>query len=165
MRGYLTPADRHVKEVDDVTTHTPGIEEHPDIVALRARYEKAGSTPTAQTMDGLTLLAGLYLAISPWVIGFSGKTPLKVNDLIIGLAVALLAVGFASAYGRTHGVTFVVPVLGVWTIVAPWVIAGDMATMSTIISNVIVGACCVLLGGGAASVGMARMRRRRDHTG
>jgi hypothetical protein len=42
----------------------PGIEEHPDILALRVSSDRATTTPTAQIMDGLGLLAGLYLAAS-----------------------------------------------------------------------------------------------------
>jgi hypothetical protein len=47
------------------------IEEHPDLAALRLRYERAAETRVAQLVDGLTFLAGLYAAVSPWVAGFN----------------------------------------------------------------------------------------------
>lgn len=145
-----------------MTAQTPAIEDHPDIVALRARYDRAAETPTAQLVDGLALLTGLYLAMSPWVVGFSGASPsLTASNLFCGVAVALLALGFASAYGRTHGITWVTAVIGAWTIIAPWLVDGPTPDNSAIASNVITGALCVLLGLGIASVGMRRPGARR----
>jgi hypothetical protein len=127
---------------------------HPDIAELRAKYEAAAETPVARAVDGLIFLTGLYLAISPWVVGFVRFPTLTGNDLIVGVALALLALGFASAYGRTHGIAWVAPLIGVWTIIAPWVVSGDVATVATVWSNVVAGAIAVLLGLGAMSVGM-----------
>ncbi|HEU5027618.1 MAG TPA: SPW repeat protein [Spirillospora sp.] len=142
-----------------MTTHPAGgIEQHPDILEMRARYEAAAETPVAQGVNGLVALTGLYLAASPWIVGFTGHGGLTVNDLIMGVALALLAIGFASAYGRTHGMTWIAPVIGIWTIIAPWVVAGDQATTSTIWSNVVAGAVAIVFGVAAMSV--AAMRRR-----
>jgi hypothetical protein len=129
-----------------MTTPTPPIEQHPDISGMRARYERISETPVAQATDGLTCLAGLYLAASAWVVGFTDHAALTATNLIVGVAVALLAIGFVSAFGRTHGVVWIAPLLGVWTIVAPWIV-GDPGTPATsaIVSNVIVGALIVLL--------------------
>ncbi|GLI03035.1 SPW repeat protein [Phytohabitans aurantiacus] len=150
-----------------MTAQTPAIEDHPDITALRARYDRVAETPTAQLVDGLTLLTGLYLAMSPWVVGFTGDSPsLTASNLFSGVAVALLALVFASVYGRTHGITWVTAVIGAWTIVAPWLVNGPTPDNSAIVSNVIAGALCLLLGLGIASVGMradmrSGMRRAR----
>jgi hypothetical protein len=136
---------------------TPGshIEEHPDLMELRARYERAATTPQARAVEGLTLLAGLYLAISPWAVGFSGTaTGLTVSNLITGLAVAILALGFGSAYERTHGLGWVVAAIGVWTIITPWVVSGPSATAGTITNNVITGAVVFLLGLATSAFGM-----------
>ncbi|WP_182902217.1 SPW repeat protein [Microbispora sp. H10830] len=136
-------------------THGADIGTHPDIMQMRARYEAAAANPAAQLADGLTLLSGLYLALSPWIVGFSGtRTPLAVNNLITGLAVALLAMGYSSAFGRTYGISWVAPLLGIWTIIAPWVIRGGMATTATIISNVVVGALILLFGLATMRFGM-----------
>lgn len=141
-----------------MATRAMGIESHPDIAALRARYEAAAETPTAQVVDGLTALSGLYLAASPWIVGFSDLTNLAVTNLIVGIAAALLAVGLVSAYGRTHGVAWIAPVIGAWTIVAPWAVSGNVDTTATIWNNVLTGGRLVLLGIGAMSVGAIRNR-------
>jgi SPW repeat-containing protein len=123
------------------------IEQHPDLAELQARYDRMAQTPTAQFVAGLTLLAGLYLTISPWVVGFRvTAADLRVTDLICGAVVALLAIGYASAYGRTHGLSWVTPVIGAWTVVAPWVVLGGTPDAGTIISNVICGGVIVVLG-------------------
>jgi SPW repeat len=138
-----------------------GMEQHPDIAELRARYDRVAETTSAHMLDGLTFLSGLYLAISPWVVGFHGRTTtLTVNNLITGIAVTLLAIGFASAYGRTHGVAWVVPLLGLWTIIAPWVVRGASRDMGTILNNVIIGALIFLFGLGAAAMGMMSKRNQ-----
>jgi hypothetical protein len=140
-----------------MTTETPGthaIEEHPDITALRLRYEQAAETPTAQIADGLTFLGGLYLAMSPWVIGFTDHSSLTANNLFTGVALAMLALGFAAAYERTHGIAWVAPVIGLWTIVAPWVVSGPTPDTDAMVSNIVVGVLCVLFSMAAMSVTM-----------
>lgn len=128
------------------------IQEHPDIAALRDRFDLTGSSATAQMVDGVTMLAGLYLAISPWIVGFESSA-LMVSNLVIGLAVALLALGFASAFGRTHGLAWTIPLMGVWSVVAPWLMNGVDTTTGMIVSNVIAGAVIMLCGLGSAGFG------------
>ncbi|GAA3832956.1 SPW repeat protein [Sphaerisporangium flaviroseum] len=135
-----------------------GLEAHPDIVAMRAKYERASSSTAAQVIDGLTLLAGLYLAISPWVVGFNGLSRLAVSNMVTGLALAALALGFASAYGRTYGLTWIAPILGIWTILSPWIIRSH--TTGSIWNNVITGIIILLLGLGAMAVGNRKMPTR-----
>lgn len=142
-----------------MTFKAAGIEEHPDLAKLRNRYEAAAEKPAARALDGLTMLSGLYLALSPWILGFArfaGSADLRVNNLITGIAVAVMAMGLATAYGRTHGTGWAVPLLGVWTIIAPWVVSGPAPKGGTIISNVVVGALIFLLGAGAITVPMRR---------
>jgi hypothetical protein len=130
---------------------------------MRMRYERAAETPRAQVVDGLTVLTGLYLAMSPWVVGFNSSTALTATDLISGLAFALCGVGFAAAYGRTHGIAWAAPVIGLWVIVAPWLVSGATASTGAITSNVITGILCLIFGLGAMSAGgsMVPMRNRR----
>ncbi|MEU6218994.1 SPW repeat protein [Streptomyces sp. NPDC047022] len=131
------------------------METHPDIIAMRNRHEmaeRATSTPKAQGIETLALLTGVYLAASPWIAGFSTLSTLAVTNLIVGIAYALLmSGGFGRAYERTHSMAWAACALGVWTIIAPWVVAGHASTTRTVVSNVIVGAIALLLGLAAAS--------------
>ncbi|MEU2257821.1 SPW repeat protein [Nocardia xishanensis] len=137
---------------------------HPDILELREKYERASEAPDAQAVTGLLFLTGLYLAISPWVVGFNGLSTLTGNNLIVGIALAMLALGFASVFGRTHGIVWAAPLIGLWTIVAPWIVSGNVDTTSTIWNNVVTGALAVLLGLGAMFLGMSRTTRRAGET-
>jgi hypothetical protein len=129
---------------------------HPDIVALRERYDTAAGTPQAQLTEGLLLLAGGYAAISPWVIGFNASSSsLMVNDLIVGVVVMALTLAFASAYGRTHVLAWTAPAMGIWLIVAPWVMQGVTTTTGAKVSNIIAGACVLVFG--VAMMGMSRL--------
>ncbi|MGO4429678.1 SPW repeat protein, partial [Streptomyces sp. MCAF7] len=60
------------------------------------------------------------------------------------------------AYERTHGMAWAAALLGVWAIIAPWVVSGSVATMRTIISNVIVGAVALVLALFASSKAKAK---------
>src|SRR5271157_804444 len=95
------------------TVHS-SIDHHPDLLALRAGYERAAESTRAHFAFGLALLTGLYVAASPWIVGFSATRQLARCDLIAGIAVAVMAYGFATALDRTHGMTWTLPVLGVW---------------------------------------------------
>ncbi|MFE2286654.1 SPW repeat protein [Streptomyces sp. NPDC059443] len=134
-----------------MTTHS--IEHHPDLAEMRTRFERVTSTPAAQAVEALALLTGLYIAASPWIAGFSGFSSLAINNLIAGLAYCLCMSGLGSAYERTHAMAWTAVGLAAWTIVAPFVIAGDVSTTRTVVSNVIAGgiALCLAL----AMVGMA----------
>ncbi|GAB2642641.1 SPW repeat protein [Prescottella soli] len=143
------------------TTPSMSMETHPDIAELRARYDEFGESPVPQLAEGLMVLAGLYAAASPWIVGFSGQTSLMMCNLFAGLAVALLAVGHATSFGRTHGIAFVAPLLGAWLIVSPWLVRNVSTSPGMIWSNVVVGAVVLVLGAGLLGMGMTRGGMRR----
>ncbi|MET9514460.1 SPW repeat protein [Streptomyces sp. NPDC002994] len=150
-----------------MTTH-PSIEQHPDVAEMRSRFERATTTPRAQAIETLALLTGVFLAASPWIVGFNGLTTLAVCNLITGVAYALCMGGFSSAYERTHAMAWTAAAIGAWTIVAPWVVSGNVDTTRSIVSNVIVGCVALLLGlamaamnaGASDRAGAARGRGR-----
>jgi hypothetical protein len=143
-------------------THTT-MESHPDIVDMRerhARAERAATTQQGQALEALAMVTGLYLAASPWIAGFNGFSTLAVNNLITGIAYAFLLSGFGHAYERTHARAWAAALLGVWTIVAPWVVAGNVDTTRSVVNNVIVGVLGLLLALAAAAAAMKTDRSR-----
>lgn len=135
------------------------METHPDIVSLRNRYAAVSDGPVSGLVEGLCLLTGLYLAISPWVVGFDNFTALKVSNLITGIALAVLGMGYGSVLERTHNLGWVACAIGVWTIIAPWCVAGDASVFKAILSNAIVGGVACLVG--LATMGMGPLAKRR----
>jgi hypothetical protein len=145
-----------------MATHSTGtshIDTHPDLVSLRDRYAAISGKPMAGLVEGLCLLTGLYLAISPWVVGFQGFTSLRVSNLVTGLALAVLGMGFGSVLERTHGLGWVATALGAWTIVAPWAVSGTASVGKNITNNAIVGGVAVLLGLTTMAMGLLAGRR------
>ncbi|MFE2586698.1 SPW repeat protein [Streptomyces sp. NPDC059378] len=145
------------------STHRLPIEEHPDLMELRARHDRVAVTPRAQMTEALALITGLYLAASPWIAGFNGFTTLAVTNLIAGLAYMLLLGGLGTSYERTHSMAWAAAAIGIWTCVAPWVVAGDVAHTRSITSNIITGVIATLLALTAASA--ARDRTDTSHRG
>jgi len=132
---------------------------HPDLIELRRRYDAASASPIAEGAAGLAFLGAVFLAASPWIVGFSALTAITVGNLIAGGAIAALVIALMAAYGRTHGLTFVIPVIGIWTIVAPWLTAGAMDTTRTIWTNACAGGAIVVFGLVMLAVGFFRTRR------
>lgn len=132
---------------------------HPDLIELRERYDAASASPVSEVAAGLALLGAVFLAASPWIVGFSALTAITVTNLIAGSALAVLVIALTGAYGRMHGLTFVVPAIGIWTIAAPWVIAGAMDVTRTIYANCFAGGAIVVLGLIMLAMGFVRVRR------
>jgi hypothetical protein len=148
--------------VTNVSHRAPDIAEHPDMVEMRSRYARILDGGQAVAVDGLVLLTGLYLAVSPWVVGFTGSAPrLAANDLILGLAVAVIGLGLAQAPLVMYRLSWAMVGIGGWTIVAPWVTSSAYDNTRAVVNNVITGGLTVLLGLCAAAMLMAAARRAR----
>jgi hypothetical protein len=143
------------------TVHS-SIDHHPDLLALRANYERVAESTSAHLTFGLALLTGLYVAASPWIVGFSATTSLAWCNFIAGIAAAFMAYGFATALDRSHGMTWTLPVLGLWVIVSPWILRGLTLTAGMIWSNVVAGVVLACLGMTATYFGM-RTRTATKH--
>jgi hypothetical protein len=78
-----------------------------------------------------------------------------VSNLVTGIALAALAIAFAAAFGRTYGLSWIAAIIGIWTIIVPWVTGS--ATTSTIWTNVVTGVVIFLLGLGAVAVSARKM--------
>ncbi|MFF4628305.1 MULTISPECIES: SPW repeat protein [Streptomyces] len=145
------------------------METHPDIIDMHRRHElaeHATTTPRAQAVETLAFLTGIYLAASPWIAGFNGLSTLAVNNLIVGIAFALLlSGGFGRAYERTHSMAWAACALGAWTIIAPWAVAGDVSTTRSIVNNVIVGILALILGMAASAMANRSTPRAEERGG
>ncbi|MBW8805091.1 MAG: SPW repeat protein [Catenulisporales bacterium] len=150
-----------------MSTELPAsMEHHPDIIEMRERAERAAATPLAQAVEAMAVGAGLFLAISPWVVGFNASfSRLAVCNLILGLAYTGMMAGFGSAYERIHARAWAATLIGLFTIVAPWVLNGGAHVRRTILTNTITGGAmtCLALAAiaGTVTVTVARRAARR----
>ncbi|MGP3922048.1 MULTISPECIES: SPW repeat protein [unclassified Streptomyces] len=128
-------------------SHRPGdIATHPDVHEMRDRYAHMLEGRSAPAIEGLGFLAGVYCAISPWTVHFSGARPeLTLNNLVLGIAIALMAVGLAAVPERIGGLGWTLAPMGAWLIISPWVVT-RFPDAGMIWNNVVVGAVVCLLG-------------------
>lgn len=117
----------------------------------------AASPVTAQGATVLTMLAGLWVAISPWVLTVPA---VAAHNLIVGLAVAafgLLALSGSRGFASLQSASLLT---GVWVIISPWLL--DLTILAPPVlywSNIIAGAVIVafaVLGGGISSISAMR---------
>lgn len=59
--------------------------------------------------------------------------------LTTGLALVAFALCFIPAFERTHGMGVSAALVGIWTIIAPWVIHSSPTGVGTIASNAAIG--------------------------
>ncbi|MFE1173887.1 SPW repeat protein [Streptomyces sp. NPDC058773] len=142
----------------DVSHHRGDLAGHPDASEMQARYERVLGGRDVVLVDGPVLLVGLYCAVSPWILHFFAAQPaLMVHNLILGIAIALMAVGFTVAPERMYGLSGAMCAIGVWMIISPWIV-GSSPDAGVIWNNVVIGALTFLLG--AMCVGAAAKSRR-----
>ena len=70
--------------------------------------------------DPINALLGVWLALSPWAIGYAAETAAMTNALVIG--VALIAVALGAMIVPRAWEEWTEAVLGLWLIASPWVL-------------------------------------------
>lgn len=119
---------------------------HPDASEMRARYDRVMGGRDVALVDAPVFLVGLYCAVSPWVLHFTASQPaLVTHNLVLGIAIAVLALGFTVMPERMSGLSWALCAIGAWIIVSTWVV-GSSPDAGVVINNIIVGGLAVLLG-------------------
>ncbi|MGI5423403.1 SPW repeat protein [Streptomyces sp. CA-179760] len=122
------------------------ITSHPDASEMRDRYARVLGGRDVALVDGPVFLLGLYCAASPWIVHYTtSQPPLVTHNLIMGIAIGLLALGFTRAPERMYGLSWAMCALGVWMIISPWIV-GESPDAGVVWNNIIIGALAVLLG-------------------
>jgi hypothetical protein len=89
----------------------------------------------------LNVLAGIWLIISPWVLGFTMLPAAFWNTLLVGIAVLVLAAIRLGTCG-TPGVSWLNLLFGIWLIISPFALAfaaGEAAMGNAIFLGILVG--------------------------
>jgi len=130
----------------DVTPTRGDITTHPDASEMRERYTRMLGGRDVALVDGPVFLLGLYCAVSPWILHYTASQPaLMTHNLIVGIAIGLLALGFTAAPARMYGLSWAMCALGVWMIVAPWIV-GESPDAGVVVNNIVIGALALVLG-------------------
>ncbi len=92
--------------------------------------------------DIVSLLAGLVLAVSPWVLDFTTVTAAAWNAWIVGAVIALVALWALISFHQTQ--EWVNGALGLWAVIAPWVL-GFSELRSAMGAHVLLGLIVVIV--------------------
>jgi hypothetical protein len=108
---------------------------YPDTVyagdELPAQTTREHRTATVTRLaSSVELLVGVWLAISPWIVGFGGSPALKWNNVVVGSVLALNAIAHLVRphLPRTPWLSFS---LGAWTIIAAFVLSFQNGSTGT----------------------------------
>ncbi|MFF2200255.1 SPW repeat protein [Streptomyces sp. NPDC058145] len=127
-------------------SHRGDMATHPDISEMRTRYARMLGGRDVALVDGPVFLLGLYCAASPWILHYTASQPaLATHNLIMGIAIGLLALGFTTAPARMYGLSWAMCAMGVWMIIAPWIV-GSGPDAGVTVNNIVIGALAVVLG-------------------
>ncbi|MFD4408200.1 SPW repeat protein [Streptomyces sp. NPDC058466] len=122
------------------------ITSHPDASEMRARYDRMLGGRDVALVDGPVFLLGLYCAVSPWILHYTTSQPaLVTHNLVIGIAIALLALGFTVTPERMYGLSWAICAMGTWMIISPWIV-GTSPDAGVVLNSIIIGALAVVLG-------------------
>lgn len=89
---------------------------------MNATYPNGTYTDTTvRGASGLNIILGIWLIISPWVLGYSGLPWPLWNNIVCGVIIALLAAARVWSPGTGPGVSWVNALIGVWLIVASFI--------------------------------------------
>jgi hypothetical protein len=93
----------------------------------------------------INILAGLGLALSPWILDFTAVAAAAWNAWIVGAAIALLAVWDLVSFSKIQ--ERIIGVLGLWAIVAPWVLGfADLSAATA--AHVVLGLIAAVVAAG-----------------
>ena len=91
---------------------------------------------------------GLWMIISPWVLGFSDQGAALANFVIVGIL--LLAAALGAMYVPQAWEEWCEAVLGAWMIISPWIV-GYPAVHAAKTDAIVIGIIVLILGFWAAA--------------
>jgi hypothetical protein len=93
--------------------------------------------------DPVNLILGLWVLISPWVLGFTASSNATGDAVVVGILVALAGLLATTRWQMWE--EWAELVLGIWLIVSPWVL-GFSDLKSATYNGVILGIVIAVLG-------------------
>ncbi|MGX7826615.1 SPW repeat domain-containing protein [Actinokineospora sp. 24-640] len=133
--------------LDDRTPTAPGASASAPTVSRTRSPNRFGATlPSA-----LALLAGVWVVIAPFALGYADAGAFAFwNDVLVGAAIALVALPRVLRTRRAPWLSVVNVVLGAWLVLAPFLVGYRETTPAAVGNDVIMGIMVVILAGTSA---------------
>lgn len=101
--------------------------------------------------SALALLAGVWVVIAPFALGYADSGAFAFwNDILVGAAIALLALPRVVRTRRAPWLSVANVVLGAWLVLAPFLVGYRETTPAAVGNDVIMGIMVVILSGTSA---------------
>ncbi len=102
---------------------------------------------TGKTLSWIVALAGLWVLISPFILGFSGISSAMVNDVVVGIV--LIVLGLISAlYNRPttdRTLDWISAIVGLWLLISPFVLGYSVLSLVAMWNAIILGIIVIIL--------------------
>jgi len=108
------------------------------------------NTGTNKSLNWIIALMGVWELISPWVLGYSALTSAMLAAVIVGALLIIFGMWAALSRSAARVLDWLNALLGLWLIIAPFVLAFTALTPAGEISSIIVGVVVLILGVWAA---------------
>lgn len=104
---------------------------------------KFWNTAVRQWQDSANFVLGIWLIVSPWVLGYATETYSARNAWAVGVIIAVAAISTLVAFHQWE--EWVNVALGAWLIVSPWAlgITAPSAMWNQIVVGLLVGALAI----------------------
>jgi hypothetical protein len=107
--------------------------------------------PSSGWHDWAIFTLGLWLAVSPWLVGYAGDPEATANAAFAGLLLAVAAHFEASCELSIHGLDLGA---GLWLVIAPFVLGFD--------GDAVAAANCVAVGAAVAALAASSLELDRN---
>lgn len=92
--------------------------------------------------DPVNLILGLWMIVSPWLLGYESEAAATSNAVILGIVIAVLAA--LELFNVTAWEEWGNFVLGLWLVISPWVL-GFRSVSSAMSNDVVIGILVAVL--------------------
>ncbi|MCJ0762238.1 SPW repeat protein [Variovorax terrae] len=89
--------------------------------------------------DPVNAVLGIWLVLSPWVLGLQADTTVMTNGVIVGLA--LIAASLGAIFVPRAWEEWTESVLGLWMVASPWLLgfsSNHDATVNAVVSGIVI---------------------------
>jgi uncharacterized membrane protein len=93
-------------------------------------------------IDVANVVAGVALALSPWLFGYTANAAASWNAWVVGVIIAIVAIGALVSFRQWE--EWINLALGAWAVISPWVL-GFSAVAAATYAHVVLGLIVLVL--------------------
>lgn len=118
------------------------------------------SRSQASTASGLNILAGLWLIVAPFVLGYGAMAP-RWNDIVLGIVIGVFALIRTFTPLRAQWLSWANIILGLWLIVAPFAL--NYTGQASLWNDIVLGIVVIALSAWSYGATTATLTQRTAH--